>query len=124
MPLGPSVSPPSRSGFAHGVDTAWRAVLAAAREADRLAQSGVPATFAVAADGGLEAVPEGDAAAMLAWRPTTGWAHLQRAHDASDIVFDLYLPLCGATTSRAIVVGHLGQSLDGFIATHVGDSQY
>jgi riboflavin-specific deaminase-like protein len=39
-------------------------------------------------------------------------------------VLDLYLPLCAATVTRPFIVGHLGQSLDGFIATHGGDSQF
>ncbi len=39
-------------------------------------------------------------------------------------MFDLYLPLCGATHLRSLTFGHLGQSLDGFIATHEGDSQF
>src|SRR5204863_8328321 len=37
---------------------------------------------------------------------------------------DLYLPICSATRARPIAVGHLGQSLDAFIATHSGDSQF
>jgi riboflavin-specific deaminase-like protein len=37
---------------------------------------------------------------------------------------DLYLPVCSATTAKPITVGHLGQSLDGFIATHAGESQF
>jgi riboflavin-specific deaminase-like protein len=36
----------------------------------------------------------------------------------------LYLPICSATSAHPITVGHLGQSLDGFIATHAGDSQF
>jgi riboflavin-specific deaminase-like protein len=36
----------------------------------------------------------------------------------------LYLPICSATKTHPITVGHLGQSLDGFIATHSGDSQF
>ena len=37
---------------------------------------------------------------------------------------DLYLPICQARTDRPITVGHLGQSLDGFIATHAGESRF
>ena len=37
---------------------------------------------------------------------------------------DLYLPLCDASASSPLVLGHLGQSLDGFIATHAGESQW
>jgi diaminohydroxyphosphoribosylaminopyrimidine deaminase / 5-amino-6-(5-phosphoribosylamino)uracil reductase len=124
MPSGPSASLPRIPGLEDGVELAWNAVLAAAREADRLAGAGVPAVFAIGPDGQLEAVPDGDPAAILAWRPATGWAPVRPGHDAAHVVFDLYLPMCGATTAKAIVVGHLGQSLDGFIATHEGDSQY
>ena len=44
--------------------------------------------------------------------------------DARRPLIDLYLPICSATSARPITVGHLGQSLDGFIATHAGESQY
>lgn len=115
---------PRIPGLECGVDTAWRAVLAAARESDRLADSGVSVTFAVAPDGTLEAVGEDDPTAVLAWRPGGEWVSLLGANDPGDALFDLYLPLCRATRTNAIVVGHLGQSLDGFIATHEGDSQY
>ena len=37
---------------------------------------------------------------------------------------DLYLPICGASAEQPMAVGHLGQSLDGFIATHAGDSRF
>jgi riboflavin-specific deaminase-like protein len=39
-------------------------------------------------------------------------------------LLDLYLPLCGASVRRPLTVGHLGQSLDGHIATESGDSYY
>jgi riboflavin-specific deaminase-like protein len=39
-------------------------------------------------------------------------------------LFDLYLPLCVGEASATLVVGHLGQSLDGQIATSSGASQY
>jgi riboflavin-specific deaminase-like protein len=39
-------------------------------------------------------------------------------------LFDLYLPLCVGESSHELVVGHLGQSLDGQIATSSGASQY
>jgi diaminohydroxyphosphoribosylaminopyrimidine deaminase / 5-amino-6-(5-phosphoribosylamino)uracil reductase len=115
---------PRIPGLECGVDIAWTAVLAAARESDRLADSGVAVTFAVTPDGTLEAVGEDDPAAVLAWRPPGAWVSLVGADDPVDVLFDLYLPLCRSTRAKAVVVGHLGQSLDGFIATHQGDSQY
>jgi diaminohydroxyphosphoribosylaminopyrimidine deaminase/5-amino-6-(5-phosphoribosylamino)uracil reductase len=39
-------------------------------------------------------------------------------------LFDLYLPLCIGKASAKLVVGHLGQSLDGQIATSSGASRY
>ena len=38
--------------------------------------------------------------------------------------FDLYLPIASGTLERPVTVGHLGQSLDGFIATHAGESRW
>jgi diaminohydroxyphosphoribosylaminopyrimidine deaminase / 5-amino-6-(5-phosphoribosylamino)uracil reductase len=39
-------------------------------------------------------------------------------------LLELYLPLCVGAASEMLVVGHLGQSLDGQIATSSGASQY
>lgn len=39
-------------------------------------------------------------------------------------MYELYLPLCGAKTVAPSVIGHLGQSLDGYIATAAGDSDF
>lgn len=47
--------------------------------------------------------------------------------DASKAVarmFDLYLPLCAPVSGRMPVIGHLGQSLDGRIATESGNSRF
>jgi diaminohydroxyphosphoribosylaminopyrimidine deaminase / 5-amino-6-(5-phosphoribosylamino)uracil reductase len=90
-----------------GGDTAWRAVLAAAQQTEQLAARGQAASFD-----------------LIAWDPAAGWQPaVGRDHPAYQLL-DLYLPLCNATAARPITVGHLGQSLDGFIATHGGDSQF
>ena len=39
-------------------------------------------------------------------------------------MLELYAPLCGAHAGRPLTVAHLGQSLDGHIATASGDSYY
>jgi diaminohydroxyphosphoribosylaminopyrimidine deaminase/5-amino-6-(5-phosphoribosylamino)uracil reductase len=39
-------------------------------------------------------------------------------------LLDLYLPLCKARAGRPLALAHLGQSLDGYIATATGDSYY
>ena len=46
------------------------------------------------------------------------------ADDRARPLVDLYLPICAATAMRPVTVGHLGQSLDGFIATHAGESRF
>jgi riboflavin-specific deaminase-like protein len=106
------------------VDEAWLLVLAACQEAERLSHGGVPASFALGADGRLQPVADRDPAALVTWRPGAGWEPALRKDDPGYAVLDLYLPLCGATAARPVTVGHLGQSLDGFIATHGGDSQF
>ena len=60
----------------------------------------------------------------LTWSPETGWTVRFPATDPRTAFFDLYLPLVNASPARPITVGHLGQSLDGFIATPSGDSQF
>ena len=39
-------------------------------------------------------------------------------------LLDLYAPVCFAQPERGLTIAHLGQSLDGFIATASGDSYY
>ena len=86
------------------MDAAWRAVMAAAEH------------------------PGGDAgsatAGMLARNSGTGWTCVLPDDDPRRAFIDLYLPVCNATAEHPITVGHLGQSLDGVIATHTGESFY
>ncbi len=103
---------------------AWTLLLAAARAAEQLTPSSPSAAFALAPDGELRPVPAGTTGPQLVWRPDTGWDSLVAPGDPMSAFLDLYLPMCSATRSRPITVGHLGQSLDGFIATHAGESQY
>jgi diaminohydroxyphosphoribosylaminopyrimidine deaminase/5-amino-6-(5-phosphoribosylamino)uracil reductase len=112
---------PHRSGMN---DAGWSVVQAAARAAERIADANEPAVFALGADGGLRAVPAGDADALVAWRPGAGWEAVLPADDPRRAFIDLYLPICSATAARPVTVGHLGESLDGFIATHAGESQW
>jgi len=103
---------------------AWRIVLAASAAAEPTAKSNQALTFAVTPAGDVRAVPASDADAVLAWRPDVGWEAVLAADDPSRALIDLYLLICSATKARPITIGHLGQSLDGFIATHSGDSQF
>lgn len=109
------------------VDSAWRMLLAAAALADRLEREGERLLFGEDETRGLRPVPAGSpdsAGAVLAWCPGTGWKSRLPPHDIRSELLNLYLPICSATSVRPLTVGHLGQSLDGFIATPSGDSQF
>jgi len=112
--------------MSHGsvADPAWSVVLAAGAMADALERNGEPASFVVGADGGLDRADEDAPARVLSWQPGEGWRLHLGADDPRSPVLGLYLPLCSATAVRPMTLGHLGQSLDGFIATTSGDSQY
>jgi riboflavin-specific deaminase-like protein len=69
-------------------------------------------------------VRPGDSSALLAWNPSRGFTLLLPPDHPQHAFVDLYLPICGASRTSPMTVGHLGQSLDGFIATRAGDSQF
>lgn len=105
-------------------ELAWSALLSAARLAESLDRAGRAGAFAVDQDGGLRPVGLDSSDIALTWQPGDGWHSRLPATDSRADRFDLYLPLCSATSVRPITIGHLGQSLDGFIATESGDSQF
>lgn len=117
MPVFPASS-------ATDVDAAWTLVLAAARAAGEVERNATSRTFALDGDGGLTAVPASAPDAVLAWRVGSGWEPFVPASDPRHALLDLYLPIASATAAHPTTVGHLGQSLDGFIATDAGDSQF
>jgi riboflavin-specific deaminase-like protein len=106
------------------LDPAWFVVRAAARHAERLAESRHLAAFAIGKDEQLRQVAPDDPDALIEWRPGVGWEAVLPTDDPRYALIDLYLPICSATAARPITVGHLGQSLDGFIATHAGESRW
>ncbi len=112
---------PTTSQSASTAAEAWSVVLAAAHHAPRLAESAELATFELGDDGDLQPVPAGHPDALIAWHPAAGWKPVLPPDDPRHPPIDLYLPIC---TGQPLTVGHLGQSLDGFIATHAGESQY
>lgn len=113
--------PMTQSGAA--AEAAWRLLRAAAELADGLDRNGREQAFADDR-GALVPVDAEDARAVLAWRPHDGWSVRVPPDDPRSGLLTLYLPVCSATARRPITIGHLGQSLDGFIATHSGDSQF
>ena len=104
-------------------DAAWRLIRAASAAASRLEAAGTDARLVLGSDGQLSADESPDAPAALEWKRGIGWCPLVAATHQFNSLLDLYLPICSATPARPIAVGHLGQSLDAFIATHSGDSQ-
>jgi diaminohydroxyphosphoribosylaminopyrimidine deaminase/5-amino-6-(5-phosphoribosylamino)uracil reductase len=120
----PEVPEETTASRVAGREAAWTLVLAAARLADALDRTEGTGSFAVDDRGGLTPVATDAPGAVLAWRPGHGWCSRVAPTDPRADLLDLYLPLCSATVRRPIVVGHLGQSLDGFIATESGDSQF
>src|SRR5262245_11782290 len=104
-------------------DDAWSIVVAAAKEAEAVSRAKQRTSYALDNEA-LRQVAVADPDAVLAWNPGMGWETALPADDPRHSLIDLYLPICSATRTRPVTVGHLGQSLDGFIATHAGESQY
>ena len=105
-------------------DSAWNIVLAASAMADRLEQQGRASGFGLDEDAQLQPLPVDHSDAVIVWEPGAGWKSRLPPADARSAPLDLYLPICSGTAGHPVTVGHLGQSLDGFIATHSGDSQF
>ncbi len=63
-----------------------------------------------------------DPKAPRSW--TWGPAADQGASDEARTMLDIYMPLCVGTSANSLVIAHLGQSLDGRIATQSGVSQF
>ncbi|MFT4102491.1 MAG: RibD family protein [Burkholderiaceae bacterium] len=110
------------SGDVSDRDCGWALIRAAAAAATRYASNGRPAWVRLGSNGALVETSPADGRAELGWAPREGWRSLLPADDRRAAVVDLYLPIAAAHLGRPLVVGHLGQSLDGYIATAAGDS--
>ena len=105
-------------------EEAWRLILAIRQ---RVRSDGFPL------DGlGLRRDPTGspgfvaanEADALLAVNRDGGWHNFVAISEDVGQLFDLYLPVALASAQRPLTLAHLGQSLDGRIATESGDSYY
>jgi riboflavin-specific deaminase-like protein len=102
---------------------AWQALLRL-RESGLLRQIKPGLSLAYLPNGEFEWVAQDapgrwlDCASDGVWLPADALAAEARA------MLELYLPLCEPSLSDGYVVGHLGQSMDGFIANQHGDSYY
>jgi riboflavin-specific deaminase-like protein len=119
-----SATPTPTPGGEPDTGPAWIVALAAAAGAERLAASVDFVRCDVSPEGHVRALAPDAPDALIGWEPGVGWKPLLSPGDPRQGLLDLYLPICSATAARPITVGHLGLSLDGFIATHTGDSQF
>jgi diaminohydroxyphosphoribosylaminopyrimidine deaminase / 5-amino-6-(5-phosphoribosylamino)uracil reductase len=106
------------------VDSAWSIVLAASALAEPLEQRGRTQWFELDDQDRPRGLDRDTPHVVVTWHPESGWRSRLAPDDPRSALLDLYLPLCAGTTTHPLAVGHLGQSLDGFIATHAGDSQF
>ena len=109
--------------YGPAVDSAWGMLLAANALTNGLEREGRFQVFGEDDRQSVRFLPTDSPDAVLAWSPGTGWESRLLPHDPRSELLNLYLPICSATSARPLTVGHLGQSLDGFIATPSGDSQ-
>jgi diaminohydroxyphosphoribosylaminopyrimidine deaminase/5-amino-6-(5-phosphoribosylamino)uracil reductase len=100
---------------------AWHALLAAAAAA-----RAAPVEAAAPEAGGA-------GAPVLLGRPDShawlvpgaaGWSVAPGVPAAARALLELYAPVCAPAGERPLTIAHLGQSLDGWIATESGDSYY
>lgn len=112
------------NGMVTQVETAWGWVLAAAQANRAGFDRTQPKAYAIDDSGELTPSTDNDSRAVLAWIPGAGWVSRLPPEDALTPLLDLYLPMASSHAEAPLTVGHLGQSLDGFIATATGDSYY
>jgi riboflavin-specific deaminase-like protein len=65
-----------------------------------------------------------DAEQWLLWHATGAPTVAANVPATARALLELYAPMCDATPRRPFTIAHLGQSLDGHIATGSGDSYY
>lgn len=98
------------------------------RELARRARTGEPvaarAGFIVDTAGHIEEVPPDHAQIVIVPGAEPGYRSAKRLTPEVQQLLDLYLPLCVGAGASELVVGHVGQSLDGQIATAGGASRY
>lgn len=118
--------PPGGGLSALNSETAWSILLAVRDHTRRFGRTVDDLSVLEAPDGGLR-VAAGRTREAVLWCSADGdWETAAPPDRGGALLLDLYMPLCresGAET-RPYVVGHLGQSLDGRIATTSGVSQW
>lgn len=103
---------------------AWALLLAIARLRRREGLRERPAWYRLRGDGALEETHAGDGRHAARWDPHSGWSAPDGLDGPARAMLDLYLPVCAARPGAPVVIAHLGQSIDGRIATDSGDSRF
>jgi riboflavin-specific deaminase-like protein len=78
----------------------------------------------VDADGVVKRLSPSADEAWLRWCPGEGWSTGPAAPTVLVDLIELYRPLVAASAAQPLIVAHLGQSLDGYVATRGGDSHF
>lgn len=102
-----------------GEDWVWKLLLALRVQAGGPGSTGAR-SFGIASDGSLGGAADSGSPGRVRWSGSR-W---ETGLDVSEPLLDLYLPLCQPLNGRPRLLGHLGQSIDGYIATASGDSGY
>lgn len=102
--------------------TAWNLLLALRHHVRTGTLPVEPMGFGFDHQGAPTLVPSKEASIVLG--PESAWVARVEVAAAAAQLFDLYLPVCLASAQRPLTVAHLGQSLDGRIATETGASCY
>ena len=108
----PTAEAAAGAGAADDCEALWALCLDIARRR----RHGLPAVDLVAPGGRPDTEPRID------WHPARGWLLAGDWSTAAREMFDLYRPLLALQPGQRYVLGHLGQSIDGRIATSSGDS--
>lgn len=103
---------------------AWSVIGQASQIARRGQAPAGTAVYTVDPEGVLRLIERGGPEGILAWRPGQGWEVSARCPRSARDLLELYLPVCRIPRSGGLAIGHLGQSLDGCVATRSGDSCY
>jgi riboflavin-specific deaminase-like protein len=103
----------------------WTALLEASRMAREKRPRNCTTTYRLDRTGSLQPAAADAPDALLRWRPAEGWIPpARKLPAAAHELLMLYLPLCQSHAGHPVTFGHLGQSLDGYIATSTGDACY
>jgi riboflavin-specific deaminase-like protein len=105
-------------------EVAWRLLQALAASASHGARVPEGACIGLDEGGALHLLPPGRGLLALHAEREHGFEALAPVSEAARELLDLHLPLCSGARSSTLVVAHLGQSLDGRVATVTGASRF